>query len=41
MKLPSYNIPTETKAIYCSDHKKENMINVKDKRCIEPYKQSL
>jgi hypothetical protein len=21
---PSFNLPTETKAIYCSEHKKEN-----------------
>ena len=34
-KQPSYNLPTETKGIYCSAHKKENMINVKkDKKLI-------
>ena len=31
---PSFNLPTETKALYCSEHKLPNMINVKDKRCI-------
>ena len=36
MTRPTYNLPTETKAIYCSDHKKENMIDIKSKRCIEP-----
>jgi hypothetical protein len=35
MKQPSYNIPTEIKAIYCNEHKKENMIDIKNKRCIE------
>jgi hypothetical protein len=35
MTRPHYNLPTETKALYCSIHKKENMINIKDKRCIE------
>ena len=35
VKSPSYNIPTETKAIYCNEHKKENMIDVINKRCIK------
>jgi hypothetical protein len=34
MIQPSFNLPTETQALYCSEHKKENMINVKSKRCI-------
>jgi hypothetical protein len=34
MKLPNYNSPSQTKALYCNDHKQENMINVKCKRCI-------
>ena len=34
MKRPNYNLPNETKAIYCSEHKKENMIDVKHKRCL-------
>ena len=33
-KIPSFNLPTETKAIYCFEHKKENMIDVTHKRCI-------
>ncbi len=35
-KNPYFNAPTETKGLYCSEHKKENMINVKSKRCIQP-----
>jgi hypothetical protein len=35
MKQPVYNLPTETKALYCNFHKKENMIDIKSKRCIE------
>ena len=30
----AFNLPTETKGLYCADHKLENMINVKSKRCI-------
>ena len=26
---------TESKALYCRKHKKENMIDIKNKRCIE------
>ena len=29
-KKPLYNLHTETKGIYCSVHKKENMMNVKN-----------
>ena len=36
-----YNISIETKTIYCATHKKENMIDIKNARCVEPYKQSL
>jgi len=35
MIRPNYNLPTENKPIYCSEHKKENMIDIKNKRCIE------
>ncbi len=35
IKHPTFNLPTETKAIYCNEHKKENMIDIKHKRCIE------
>ena len=31
---PVYNNEGETKGLYCSQHKKEGMVNVKDKRCI-------
>ena len=34
MKQPNFNISTETKALYCAEHKKENMIDIKNKRCI-------
>ena len=34
-KRPTFNLPTETKAIYCFEHKKENMIDVKHKQCQE------
>lgn len=30
-KYPSFNLPTKTKGIYCSDHKQENMIDIKNK----------
>jgi hypothetical protein len=30
----SFNFEGETKAVYCSEHKKENMVNVKSKTCI-------
>jgi hypothetical protein len=33
LKQPNFNLPTETKAIYCFEHKQENMINVISKRC--------
>ena len=31
---PSYNLPTEKTPIYCKKHIKENMIDVRSKRCI-------
>jgi hypothetical protein len=31
--IPIYNVEGETKALYCSVHKKEGMVNVKDKTC--------
>jgi hypothetical protein len=33
-KVPSYNIPTESKALYCGDCKKPDMIDVKNPKCI-------
>jgi len=35
MKKPNFNLPTEIKALYCKNHKKENMIDVINKRCCE------
>src|SRR3989344_4196037 len=32
-KRPTFNLPTETKGLYCSEHKLENMIDVIHKRC--------
>ena len=37
--IPSYNKEGETKALYCSAHKKEGMINVVNKTCLECKKQ--
>jgi len=34
--IPVFNNPNETKALYCSTHKKEGMVNVKSKKCIHP-----
>ena len=33
-KRPSFNIESETKALYCFEHKKEGMIDVTRKTCI-------
>jgi len=33
-KQPSFNIEGQTKALYCATHKKEGMIDVKNKSCI-------
>ena len=30
---PTYNLPGQTKARFCSEHKQPNMVNVKDKKC--------
>ena len=32
---PSYNVEGETKALYCSKHKKEGMVDVINKICCE------
>jgi len=34
MKRPTFNLSTETKALYCSQHKKENMVDIINKRCV-------
>ena len=34
-KQACFNVEGETKAIYCSKHKKENMIDIKHKKCLE------
>ena len=34
--IPVYNIEGESTAIYCAIHKLDNMINVKDKKCMHP-----
>jgi hypothetical protein len=33
-KRPVFNIKGEKTGLYCNEHKKENMVNVKDKRCV-------
>ena len=33
--IPNFNQPGETKGVYCAEHKKEGMIDIKSKRCIE------
>jgi hypothetical protein len=33
-KRPNYNLSNETRGLYCSKHKLDNMINVTSKRCI-------
>ena len=36
LKRPCFNLNSETKGIYCVQHKKENMIDVMTKRkCVE------
>ncbi len=35
LKIPSFNFQNNKIRLYCNDHKKENMINVKNKTCIE------
>jgi hypothetical protein len=34
-KIPVFNLLNEKLGVYCSKHKKENMVNVKDKKCKE------
>lgn len=34
-KYANYNYSIKTEALYCYDHKKENMIDIKNKRCLE------
>jgi len=34
-KSATYNISTETKVLYCSEHKLDGMIDVKHKKCLE------
>ena len=34
-KNASFNVPTETKVLYCSEHKLDEMINVKHKKCLD------
>lgn len=34
-KRSNFNLSTETKGLYCFEHKKEIMIDVKSKKCIE------
>jgi hypothetical protein len=31
--IPYFNFPGEKKALYCSKHKKDGMVNVRDKHC--------
>ena len=33
--IPNFNQPGETKGVYCAEQKKEGMIDIKSKRCIE------
>jgi len=33
-KRPTFNLPDQKRPLYCSEHKKENMIDIKSKRCI-------
>ena len=34
---PIYNMEGESRALYCSAHKLDGMVNVKDKTCIHPH----
>jgi hypothetical protein len=34
-KIPLFNLPYEQNSIYCFEHKKENMVDIKNKKCIE------
>ena len=35
MLQPVFNLPEQSKALYCFEHKKENMINITSKNCQE------
>ncbi len=35
-KHPVFNTEGKTKALYCSAHKKDGMVDVKNSTCIEP-----
>ena len=35
MRRPNFNLPSESRGIYCSEHKKKNMINVNSKKCCQ------
>ena len=39
--IPSFNKEGETKALYCSEHKKDGMVDVKSKTCLECKKHPL
>ena len=39
--IPSFNKEGETKALYCSEHKKDGMVYVKSKTCLECKKHPL
>ena len=34
-KQPLFNISNKNTGLYCSEHKKDNMVNVKSKQCLE------
>lgn len=34
-KIPSFNYQGEKIGIYCNDHKKDGMVDVKNKKCIK------
>jgi ATP-dependent Lon protease len=34
VKIANYNLENEKKGLYCGEHKKENMIDVKSKKCL-------
>jgi hypothetical protein len=36
-KRPTFNVEGETKALYCVTHKKDGMVNVKDKTCASAW----
>ena len=34
--IPYFNVEGQTKALYCFNHKLENMVDVKNKTCVHP-----